>query len=80
MAAKDRSLYSNLNGDEPGVAATSRPGIFNEAVTRSSGRSNDDAGRVCAEIMRSKNLKRDGDLTQSHRALVDQMARRSSSN
>jgi WXXGXW repeat (2 copies) len=42
MAAKDRSLYSKLNGDEPGVAATSRPGIFNEAVTRSSGRSNDD--------------------------------------
>jgi hypothetical protein len=38
------------------------------------------AGRVFAEIMRSKNLKRDGDLTQSHRALVDQMVRRSSSN
>ena len=42
MAAKDRSLYSKLNGDEAAVAATSRPGIFIEAVTRSSGRSNDD--------------------------------------
>ena len=37
MAAKDRSLYSKLNRDQPGVAATSRAGDFNgPAVTRSS--------------------------------------------
>ena len=37
MAAKDRSLYSKLNRDQPGIAATSRAGDFNgPAVTRSS--------------------------------------------
>jgi YXWGXW repeat-containing protein len=38
LAAKDRSLYSKQNRDQPGIAATSRAGIFNgPAVTRSSG-------------------------------------------
>ena len=37
MAAKDRSLYSKLNHDEPGVAATSRAGVLDgPAITRSS--------------------------------------------
>lgn len=44
MAAKDRSLYSKLNRDEPGVAATSRAGVFEGAITRSS-RLLDDAAR-----------------------------------
>jgi WXXGXW repeat (2 copies) len=37
LAAKDRSLYSKQNGDQPGIAATARAGLFNgPAVTRSS--------------------------------------------
>lgn len=37
MAAKDRSLYSKLNRDQPGIAATPRAGDFNgPAITRSS--------------------------------------------
>jgi YXWGXW repeat-containing protein len=44
MAAKDRALYSKLNGGEPGLAATSRPGDFEGAgITRSSRLSDDDA-------------------------------------
>lgn len=36
LAAKDRSLYSKLNGGEPGLAATPRPGEFEGAgITRS---------------------------------------------
>ena len=39
MAAKDRSLYSKLNGDQPGIAATTRAGVFDSHdVTRSSER------------------------------------------
>ncbi|WP_298254026.1 YXWGXW repeat-containing protein [Bradyrhizobium sp.] len=44
IAAKDRSLYSKLNGGEPGIAATSRAGLFDsQGVTRSSERANIDA-------------------------------------
>ena len=35
MAAKDRSLYSKLNHDEPGIAATSRAGVFAGGISRS---------------------------------------------
>ena len=39
MAARDRSLYSKLNGDQPGIAATTRAGVFDSrSVTRSSER------------------------------------------
>jgi hypothetical protein len=41
MAAKDRSLYSKLNGGQPGIAATTRAGVFDSRdVTRSSERAN----------------------------------------
>jgi hypothetical protein len=44
MAAKDRSLYSKLNGGEPGLAATSHGAVFaGPGVTRSSQRANNDA-------------------------------------
>lgn len=44
IAAKDRSLYSKLNGGEPGIAATARVGLFDShSVTRSSERANNDA-------------------------------------
>jgi hypothetical protein len=35
MAAKNRSLYSKLNRGEPGVAATSRAGVFEDGISRS---------------------------------------------
>jgi hypothetical protein len=42
MAAKDRSLYSKLNGDQPGIAVTTRAGVFDSRnVTRSSERATD---------------------------------------
>ena len=45
MAAKDRSLYSKLNRNRPGVAATSRAGDFSSpAVTRSSELLDDERG------------------------------------
>jgi hypothetical protein len=43
MAAKDRSLYSKLNHDEPGIAATPRAGVFEGGgITRSSALSDAD--------------------------------------
>jgi len=42
MAAKDRSLYSKLNHDKPGIAATPRAGVFEGNITRSSELSGED--------------------------------------
>ena len=55
IAAKDRSLYSKLNGGEPGIAATARAGAFDSySVTRSSERANNDAA---ASVTTGANMK-----------------------
>lgn len=53
MAAKDRSLYSKLNGDQPGIAATTRAGVFDgRGVTRSSERATDNAAATTGANMK----------------------------
>lgn len=53
MAAKDRSLYSKLNGNQPGIAATTRAGKFDSReVTRSSERATDNAAATTGANMK----------------------------
>ena len=50
MAAKDRSLYSKLNRNQPSVAATARAGVFEGNVTRSNGLPDDGHSTTGANI------------------------------